>query len=208
MSGTFVRQISLLMIAMSVGIVPASAHHVMGGATPSTFVQGLLSGFGHPVIGPDHLAFLIAVGIAVGVGGLNYLMSLIFVGASAVGVALHVFGATLPAAEIMVAASVLVAGAMLASGVARSAAIWATLFCLAGLFHGYMFGESIVGTEQAPLWAHLLGLVAVQTLLTSGIALIIRRTGVTAITSAPRVAGAAVSAVGFAVLAGHVLQSV
>ena len=208
MSGTFVRQISLLMIAMSVGIVPASAHHVMGGATPSTFVQGLLSGFGHPVIGPDHLAFLIAVGIAVGVGGLNYLMSLIFVGASAVGVALHVFGATLPAAEIMVAGSVLVAGAMLASGVARSAAIWATLFCLAGLFHGYTFGESIVGAEQAPLWAYLLGLVAVQTLLTSGIALIIRRTGVTAIASAPRVAGAAVSAVGFAVLAGHMLQSV
>src|SRR5262249_29863369 len=45
----------------------AFAHHVMGGKTPSTFVEGLLSGTGHPVIGPDHLAFLLAIGIAVGV---------------------------------------------------------------------------------------------------------------------------------------------
>ena len=36
---------------------PAAAHHPMGGTPPSTFVEGLLSGFGHPVIGPDHLAF-------------------------------------------------------------------------------------------------------------------------------------------------------
>jgi urease accessory protein len=207
MTGTIVRQISLLMIATSAGILPASAHHVMGGATPSTFVQGLLSGFGHPVIGPDHLAFLVAVGIVVGVGELNFLMSMIFVGASAIGVVLHVYGATLPAAEIMVAGSVLVAGAMLARGVARSATIWATLFCLAGLFHGYTFGESIVGAERAPLWAYLLGLVAVQTLLTSGIALIIRRTGVAVMALAPRLAGAAISAVGFAVLAGQMLRS-
>ena len=27
----------------------------MGGKTPSTFAEGLLSGLGHPVIGPDHL---------------------------------------------------------------------------------------------------------------------------------------------------------
>jgi urease accessory protein len=36
----------------------ASAHHLMGGRTPSTFADGILSGVGHPIIGPDHLAFL------------------------------------------------------------------------------------------------------------------------------------------------------
>ena len=36
---------------------PAFAHHAMGGGVPSTLGQGLLSGFGHPVIGVDHLAF-------------------------------------------------------------------------------------------------------------------------------------------------------
>jgi len=42
---------------------PAWAHHVMGGKLPQTFLQGLLSGFGHPVIGIDHLAAIVGVGI-------------------------------------------------------------------------------------------------------------------------------------------------
>jgi urease accessory protein len=49
----------------------ASAHHLMGGKTPTTFADGILSGVGHPIIGPDHLAFLVALGIAVGVGRLS-----------------------------------------------------------------------------------------------------------------------------------------
>ena len=54
----------LAFAALVLTAVPASAHHIMGGEMPSTFGQGLLSGLGHPVIGPDHLAFLIAVGVA------------------------------------------------------------------------------------------------------------------------------------------------
>ena len=43
---------------------PASAHHVMGGMSPSTLFEGLLSGLAHPVIEMDHLAFVIALGLA------------------------------------------------------------------------------------------------------------------------------------------------
>src|SRR5215510_12231222 len=43
-----------LVAALSLFATSAFAHHVMGGKTPSTFVEGLLSGVGHPVIGPDH----------------------------------------------------------------------------------------------------------------------------------------------------------
>src|SRR5262249_12508531 len=78
-----------LAAALSLFATSAFPHHVMGGKTPSTFVEGLLSGLGHPVIGPDHLAFLLAVGIAVGVGGLNLALPALFVVASAIGVVLH-----------------------------------------------------------------------------------------------------------------------
>ena len=88
----------------------------MGGRTPSTFMEGLLSGLAHPVIGLDHLAFIVAVGVAVGVAGLNLAIPALFIVASAIGVALHVRGVTLPGAEMLVALSVLVAGAMIASG--------------------------------------------------------------------------------------------
>ena len=52
-----------LAFAFSLAALPALAHHPMGGTTPTTFMQGLLSGIGHPILGLDHLAALIAVGL-------------------------------------------------------------------------------------------------------------------------------------------------
>ena len=42
----------------------AHAHHPMGGATPGNLFEGLASGLAHPVIGLDHLLFILAVGVA------------------------------------------------------------------------------------------------------------------------------------------------
>jgi urease accessory protein len=184
---------------------PASAHHVMGGRTPSTFIEGLVSGLAHPVIGPDHLAFLLAVGVVVGVGGLNLALPAVFVAAMAIGVMLHVNGIGLPDAEIIVALSVLLAGVLIAYGRALPVAIWATLFAVAGLFHGYAFGESIFGAEAAPLGAYLLGLVVIQSAVMVGIAMVARRMGSGISAWAPRLAGALVVAVGAIALAGQLV---
>ena len=183
----------------------ASAHHVMGGKIPTTFAEGFLSGLGHPVIGPDHLAFLLAIGVAVGVGGLNLVLPLLFVVASAIGVTLHVNGINLPGAEIVVAVSVLFAGFLIARGRALPVSLWAILFAAAGLFHGYAFGESIFGAERSPLHAYLLGLIIVQSALTVGTALFVRRRagGVSAI--APRLAGAVIIGVGLATLIAQLI---
>ena len=193
-----------LVAALSLFATSAFAHHVMGGKTPSTFVEGLLSGIGHPVIGPDHLAFLLAIGIAVGVGGLNLALPALFVVASAIGVVLHVNGINLPGAEIVVAASVLLAGFLLARGRALSVWIWAVLFAGAGVFHGYAFGESIFGAETSPLYAYLLGLVLIQGALTVATALFARRSGGVS-ELAPRLAGAAIIGVGLTVLIGQLI---
>ena len=183
----------------------ASAHHVMGGKIPTTFAEGFLSGLGHPVIGPDHLAFLLAIGVAVGVGGLTLVLPLLFVVASAIGVTLHVNGVNLPGAEIVVAVSVLFAGFLIARGRALPVSLWAILFAAAGLFHGYAFGESIFGAERSPLHAYLLGLIIVQSVLTVGTALFVRRkaSGVSAI--APRLAGAVIIGVGLATLIAQLI---
>jgi urease accessory protein len=183
----------------------ASAHHVMRGKMPTTFAEGFLSGLGHPVIGPDHLAFLLAIGVAVGVGGLSLVLPLLFVVASAIGVTLHVNGVNLPGAEIVVAVSVLFAGFLIARGRALPVSLWAILFAAAGLFHGYAFGESIFGAERSPLHAYLLGLIIVQSVLTVGTALLVRRRagGVSAI--APRLAGAVIIGVGLATLIAQLI---
>jgi urease accessory protein len=184
----------------------AFAHHVMGGETPSTLVEGLLSGIGHPVIGPDHLAFLLAIGIAVGIGGLNLALPALFVIASAIGVMLHVNGIDVPGAEIIVACSVLLAGFLIARGRALAVWLWGALFAVAGLFHGYAFGESIVGAETSPLHAYLVGLFLIQSALTVGTALFARWRGFDISEPMPRLAGVAIVGVGLTALIGQVIS--
>jgi urease accessory protein len=197
---------SALALVLTVAtVLSAQAHHVMAGRTPENFMQGLLSGLAHPVIGLDHLAFIVAMGVAAGVGTLNLAIPGVFIVASALGVGLHVQGVALPAAELVVAASVLLIGAMVAAGRALPTVGWVALFALAGLFHGYAFGESIVGAERTPLAAYLAGLVIVQTVLAIGIALIARRGAADMIK--PRLAGAAIAGIGIATLAGLTLPA-
>jgi urease accessory protein len=189
-------------------LAPASAHHVMGGKMPSTFGEGFLSGLGHPVIGPDHLAFLIAVGIAVGVGGLNLALPLVFVAASALGVGLHVSGMALPGAELIVAASVVAAGFLIARGRTLPLAAWVSLFGLAGMAHGYAYGESIFGAEPTPLSAYLLGLVVIQSALTTGVAAAVRKRSADVSAMAPRLAGATIAGIGLMALIGQLTPGV
>jgi urease accessory protein len=193
-----IKLVAALAGAMLLLADPAFAHHVMGGRTPATFAEGLLSGLGHPIIGIDHLAFLVAVGVAVGVAGLGLLMPVVFVAASAIGVALHVQGIGIPGAQLMVAASVILAGALVARGAISSPLPWTALFAVGGLLHGYAYGESIFGAESTPLVAYLIGLVAVQSALAIAVAAVTHKRGVSAL--APRLAGAAIAGVGLAVL--------
>jgi urease accessory protein len=184
----------------------ASAHHLMGGKTPSTFADGILSGVGHPIIGPDHLAFLVALGIAVGVGRLSLVTPFLFLLAMACGVAAHVASVNIPAAELIVAVSVLTAGVLIALDWNIPSAAWAAIFGIAGFFHGYAYGESIYGAEPTPLAAYLVGLVAVQTVLVVGIALTSRAVW-TASRIGPRLVGAAICGVGFTVLVGQIIPA-
>jgi urease accessory protein len=205
MNSRGIRGALLGVILPVMAAAPASAHHLMGGRTPTTFMEGLLSGLGHPVIGPDHLAFLVAMGVVVGAGGLSLALPVIFVAAMAVGVALHVGSVGLPGAEALVALSVLLAGILIARGRPLPAAAWAALFAAAGLLHGYAFGESIFGAERSPLGAYLLGLALIQSALAIGVALVARRFGAKVGGLAPRLAGAAIIGVGFTALIGQLL---
>jgi urease accessory protein len=205
MSFRVVRRAVLAAIPFVLAAVPASAHHMMGGRRPSTFWEGLLSGLGHPVIGPDHLAFLLAVGVVVGVGGLNLALPAVFVAATAVGVLAHVNSVALPATEIIVALSVLLAGGLIARGRALPVPLWVAIFAVAGFFHGYAFGESIFGAEVSPLGAYLLGLVLIQGVLTIALALVARRLCAGISAPAARLAGAAIVGVGFTALIGQLV---
>lgn len=158
--------------------LPALAHHPMGGTTPATLWQGLASGVGHPVIGPDHLAFLIAAGVlaaALPLGsGVFAIAAFVFGGFA--GSLLHVAGIGLGPVETAVALSVLAAGVALLWR-RLPAALLPVVFGLAGLFHGHAFAEAVIGAEQGVLVAYLAALALTQSAIGLGVMLLARRCG-------------------------------
>jgi urease accessory protein len=142
--------------------LPALGHHPLGGAVPQTWWEGLASGIGHPMLGIDHLAFLLAAGVLASLlrGGAVPGAALAIAGAAFLGTLLHIAGVALPAAPTVVAVSTLVAGAVLLVRVPPGAP--AALLPLAGLFHGYVFAEAVIGSEPAPIIAYLVGLSVTQ----------------------------------------------
>src|SRR5262245_39738421 len=89
--------------AAVVGILPlappALAHHLMGGVLPGTAWQGLLSGLGHPIIGIDHFAFVVGVGLMSQLAGRLALLPLLFIVGTVLGCFVHVAAVTVPLAE-------------------------------------------------------------------------------------------------------------
>ena len=141
---------------------PALAHHPLGGNLPANMFEGFLSGVGHPVIGLDHLAFVIAAGLIAATKPRGFLIPLAFVIASVVGTGLHLQLFSLPAPEIVISASVAIFGVILAMGQRLSLRIVVLLGALAGIFHGYAYGEAIFGAEASPMVAYLAGFATVQ----------------------------------------------
>ena len=109
---------------------PAFAHHVMGGRMPATFTDGLLSGLGHPVIGLDHFAAVVAVGCLAAAHRAGAALAIGFVVAMMAGVAAHLAGTSVPGAEIWVALSVIGLGAVLVARRDLSAAAALGLFAV------------------------------------------------------------------------------
>lgn len=149
--------------------LPAAAHHPMGGATPRTLFEGLLSGFGHPIIGFDHLLFIVALGIACYYFGQRIATIAAFLLSALAGTLLHVQIPTLPYADAGVAVSLIMLGILffVRHGLLKQKAA-ILLFALSGLAHGYAYGEAIAGAEATPLLAYLSGFTLVQFAIAMG----------------------------------------
>ncbi len=130
---------------------------------PTTFWHGLLSGLGHPVIGLDHLAAVIAVGCLAATQPKGALLAAGYVIATVVGATAHIGEATVPNAEIFVALSVVALGLIVFRKAPLRRDLALALFAAVGLINGYALGESIAGAERTPILAYFIGLAVIQT---------------------------------------------
>ncbi len=178
--------------------LPAWAHHPADGMAPATLWEGIASGVAHPVLGLDHLAFLLAAGLLLAAAPRAVLA---FLATALGGALLHRAGLGLGPVELVVAASVVLAGAVLVlAGRARpSAALLIPAFAFAGLFHGHALAEAAIASPAPVFAAYLVALAAMQAAIALGAMLAARWiAGVMPF----RAAGLAVMAVGLVFLAG------
>ena len=120
---------------------PAFSHHPMGGELPQNFLNGILSGIGHPIIGFDHLAFILTFGIITSYFKNKVLLPLCFVTFSLIGTIVSVNFLVVPFSELIISLSIIVAG--LTSLYQKKINIYFPIILAlgGGFFHGYALGN-------------------------------------------------------------------
>lgn len=190
---------TLLTTSLIAGLFSPSlwAHHAMGGETPGTFIEGLISGLAHPVIGLDHLAFIVAIGLMLALVARPLLSGGLFLLATLAGALAFLAGLALPLNELWIALSVLAAGGALVILSGSALASILVVFSALGLFHGLAYAESILEAEPTPLLAYLIGFVTTQGI----ILVLVSKLGKKLVSSGPspislRLMGAVIAGVG------------
>ncbi len=133
----------------------AHAHHLMHllDLKPTPF-NGLLSGLAHPVLGPDHLLFLLALSLVGLRHRTSWMLALLATGLGGSGLGLLLPG--LPAAEALVALSLVVVALILLAGWDRR------LLLPAIALHGYVLGATVLSWTAVPIATYLIGLLISQ----------------------------------------------
>jgi urease accessory protein len=121
--------------------MPGTAYAHSGTGVPGGFVSGFL----HPLSGPDHLLAMVSVGLWGAFLGrpLIYLLPVIFPTVMAAGAVLAMIGLRLPPVEIGIALSVLVLGGCIALAVKAPVWVASVIVAAFALFHGYAHGQEL-----------------------------------------------------------------
>jgi len=164
MKRTLIRLVTLpCTLAVSGMALAHTGHHE---------VSGFLSGLGHPLTGPDHLAAMLAMGLWAGIGAHQraWLPVTTFLVFMTCGAALGMSGIALPGVESGIAASVLVMGLLVATLTRLPAGAVVALVGVFALFHGGAHGAEMP-LAAAPVFYGLGFLASTAVLHLSGLGL-------------------------------------
>ena len=128
---------------------PALAHTGEGGA------GGFLAGFAHPLLGPDHVVAMAAVGLWGALLGQPaiWLLPVVFPLVMAFGGVLGIAGVPIPAVETGIAVSAIILGAMVALAARLPLWIAAVLVGAFAIFHGTAHGRELPDGANAVAFA-------------------------------------------------------
>ena len=193
----FLTLIGLSVLMSGLGF-PALAH------TGEGYGGGFISGFTHPILGWDHVAAMVAVGLWGAFLGAPaiWILPVVFPIVMAFGAVMGILGIPVPAIETGIAASAVVLGLMIVFAARPPLWIAAVLVGFFAIFHGYAHGTELPSNANA--FAFAVGFVIATGLLHMigiGFGLLVKWP---AGRIAVRGAGAVISLAGVAFLTGAV----
>ena len=151
----------------------AQAHHpfAMGDSSELNAFQGLLSGIGNPLLGPDHLLFMVALLFLGLAKPKEWVLPLVALGLLGSGISqvIPIPAGLETAGEALVSLSLVVEGCVALNLLPT----WILLPCIT--LHGYLLGAAITGAEPTPLVAYFAGLAIAQTSMLLVVSLISER---------------------------------
>ncbi|MDC8803957.1 HupE/UreJ family protein [Halomonas pacifica] len=153
----------LLLLFVGSALAHPGHDHAHGG--------GFVAGLAHPLLGPDHLLAMLAVGLWSRHQPGGGLMPLLAVAGMLLGAGLAWSGIALPGVEFGIALSLLLVGVLIAALVRLPSLVGTGVILLFMLFHGHAHGS------EMPLGASLIAYLAGFTLATLAITLAGRLAG-------------------------------
>jgi urease accessory protein len=155
----FPKTATLFAIILSLLAFPALAH------TGDGYGGGFVAGFTHPILGWDHVAAMVAVGLWGAFLGAPaiWILPVVFPLVMALGAAAGIVGLPVPAVETGIALSAVVLGLMIALAARPPLWIAAVIVGAFAVFHGYAHGTELPSTVNA--FAYAVGFVVSTGLL-------------------------------------------
>lgn len=192
-----------LAVAAAFGVTTistAALAHTGVGAT-----AGFTAGFSHPIGGLDHILAMVGVGLFAWMlkGRALWLVPAAFVAMMAVGGVLGMFQVPVPMVELGIALSIVVIGGLVTLGKSIPVAAAMAIVGVFAIFHGHAHGAEMPAAMSGLSYG--IGFIAATALLhTVGIAtgLAIGKAGEARGFQVARVGGAAMAAIGVAIVAG------
>ncbi len=162
-----VRKVLFILIILTSSFLTnvSVAHHFIEGEVPENFLQGLISGIAHPIIGIDHLVFLIFTTLIVYLISKKIFFISLFIFSTVLGSLLTIININLPILELSIIISILLTGVSFFIYKNISNSILLLIFIIFGIFHGNAYGKTIIEALAPIQVSYIIGLVLVQFLV-------------------------------------------
>lgn len=144
---------AMIAVGLSILAFPALAH------TGEGYGGGFVAGFAHPILGWDHVAAMVAVGLWGAFLGAPaiWVLPVVFPLVMALGAAAGIVGLPLPAVETGIALSAVVLGLMIVLAARLPLWIAGAIVGVFAIFHGYAHGTELPSSANA--FAYAVGFV-------------------------------------------------